>query len=110
MNKADELKILADAAKKLGKDSYLGDALLELLPFVESEMRSDIFPDLAGSIRHYERRLVEQRKEEKELDAKIKEKREELRQVGCLTVNAESRLSVVKDEIKELVSKLNRCL
>ena len=110
MTKAEELKILSDAAKKLGKDSYLGGALLELLPFVESEIRSDIYPDLAGTIRSMEHNLVDSRQDLKEIDEKIKASKKALQDVEQSVLIARERRAAVCDEIRDLVGKLNRCL
>lgn len=43
MTKRKELEILAEAAARLGPDSYAGTWLREQLPFIEQDMRSD-FP------------------------------------------------------------------
>ena len=44
MTKNDELSILRDAIARLGPHSYLGPWLEDQLPWIESDMRSDIPP------------------------------------------------------------------
>lgn len=77
MNKADELKLMADLAKKLGNDSYCGPALVQLLPYIESQMRADFPVDLLGQFKGMidgtvalEAAYQAKRKEVAELEAK----------------------------------------
>jgi len=49
MNKSDEIQILADCADKLGSDSYCGQWLRDQIPFIESDLRSDIAPGILAS-------------------------------------------------------------
>jgi hypothetical protein len=44
MKKSQELEILRECAEKLGADSYCGPWLLDQLPFIENDMRSDFLP------------------------------------------------------------------
>ena len=44
MTKQDELDILRDTIARLGPNSYLGPWLQDQLPWIESDMRSDIPP------------------------------------------------------------------
>jgi len=44
MTKQDELSILRNAIARLGPNSYLGPWLEDQLPWIESDMRSDIPP------------------------------------------------------------------
>jgi hypothetical protein len=44
MTKQDEIKTLRECAEKLGPNSYCGDWLLDQLPFIENDMRSDFLP------------------------------------------------------------------
>ena len=44
MTKNEELSILRDAIARLGPNSYLGPWLEDQLPWIESDMRSDIPP------------------------------------------------------------------
>ena len=81
LSKAEELKILEATIEKLGPDSYLGPALEELLPFVASSIRSDLQPDLLGSLELMKAnlsRLADQRilysAELRDMEASIKSK------------------------------------
>ena len=44
MTKSQEIETLRETAEKLGSNSYCGDWLLDQLPFIESDMRSDFLP------------------------------------------------------------------
>ena len=44
MTKDQELEILRDTIARLGVNSYVGPWLLDQLPWIESDMRSDIPP------------------------------------------------------------------
>jgi hypothetical protein len=44
MTKNEELEILRDTISRLGPNSYLGPWLEDQLPWIESDMRSDIPP------------------------------------------------------------------
>jgi septal ring factor EnvC (AmiA/AmiB activator) len=107
MNKVEELAILSAAAKKLGNDSYLGGALLALLPFVESQMRSDIFPDLAGSIRMLENDIVENRKSLKSLEERIAEKKMELGALESSVISAKRVKEESSSALREMMNKLS---
>jgi cell division septum initiation protein DivIVA len=59
LTKAQEIMVLEDAIKKLGKHSYLGPFLTEQVPFLASALHSDMPPNplseahaLARSIEH----------------------------------------------------------
>jgi hypothetical protein len=44
MKKTQELEILRECAEKLGPNSYCGPWLLDQLPFIERDMRSNMLP------------------------------------------------------------------
>ena len=44
MKKTQEIETLRDCAEKLGPNSYCGPWLLDQLPFIGRDMRSDMFP------------------------------------------------------------------
>jgi len=44
MTKSQEIETLRECAEKLGSNSYCGDWLIDQLPFIESDMRSDFLP------------------------------------------------------------------
>ena len=44
MTKENEIKILNECIKKLGKNSYCGTWLNEQMPYIESAIKSDVHP------------------------------------------------------------------
>jgi hypothetical protein len=44
MTKNDEIDTLFACAKKLGGDSYCGPWLMDQIPYIQSDIRSDILP------------------------------------------------------------------
>jgi cell division septum initiation protein DivIVA len=44
MTKSQEIETLRECAEKLGPNSYCGDWLIDQLPFIENDMRSDFLP------------------------------------------------------------------
>jgi hypothetical protein len=46
MTKSQEIETLRECAEKLGPNSYCGDWLIDQLPFIESDMRSDFLPQM----------------------------------------------------------------
>lgn len=46
MNKQDELETLRKTAEKLGANSYCGPWLLDQIPQIEQDLRSDFFPQI----------------------------------------------------------------
>jgi len=49
MNKQDELETLRKTAEKLGENSYCGPWLLDQIPQIEQDIRSDFFPQITWS-------------------------------------------------------------
>lgn len=49
-SKSEEIRILTAAADSLGHDSYCGQWLREQIPFIESDIRSDIEPGILASV------------------------------------------------------------
>ena len=62
-SKSEEIQILTAAADSLGSDSYCGAWLREQIPFIESDIRSDIEPGIlaSASIQDCARRCAEMR-------------------------------------------------
>jgi hypothetical protein len=46
MTKSKEIETLRETAEKLGSNSYCGPWLLEQLPYIENDMRSDFLPQM----------------------------------------------------------------
>lgn len=57
MNKQDEIETLRKVAEKLGANSYCGPWLLDQLPQIEQDIRSDFFPQITWA---ESRRIQEQ--------------------------------------------------
>ena len=49
MTKQDEIYLLTTCAETLGSDSYCGPWLKDQIPFVEHDIRCDIFPNASWS-------------------------------------------------------------
>lgn len=47
MTKQQEISTIRQLAEKLGTDSYLGPWLLEQIPFLEQDLRSDLHPQVS---------------------------------------------------------------
>lgn len=62
-SKSEEIQILTAAADSLGSDSYCGAWLREQIPFIESDIQSDIEPGIlaSASIQDCTRRCAEMR-------------------------------------------------
>lgn len=73
ISKADEIKILAAAVKKLGNDSYLGPELARLIPWIEMEIRSDICPDLRACVEVSAMLVADRSQELKEMEGRLRD-------------------------------------
>jgi hypothetical protein len=62
-SKSEEIQILTECADRLGSESYCGAWLREQIPFIESDIRSDIEPGIlsSASIQDCARRCAEMR-------------------------------------------------
>jgi len=106
--KAEEIKILETAAKKLGENSYLGPAILALLPALEADMRSDFMPDLVGYLNCMEKDLAAKKEDLKDAEARIKalnqlklDRENELRRL-------ETHIEAAKEKIRSMCGSLNQ--
>ena len=72
-SKSDEIQILTQCADSLGSDSYCGAWLREQIPFIESDIQSDIEPGIlaSASIQDCARKCFEMRGEAMRERAKI---------------------------------------
>jgi hypothetical protein len=63
MTKNEEIQILTECADRLGPDSYCGAWLREQIPFIESDIRSDVEPGIlaSASLQEWTRRCAEMR-------------------------------------------------
>lgn len=100
MTKAEEIKILSAAAKKLGNDSYLGDALSALIPHIEMEIRSDIIPNLLLLIKDMERRAVDADLRYRDISILCTEKEATLKGMNLTLDNMANRRDDLEEEIE----------
>jgi cell division septum initiation protein DivIVA len=65
MTKNEEIQIITECADRLGPDSYCGSWLREQIPFIESDIQSDIGPGIlaSASIQDCARKCFEMRGE-----------------------------------------------
>lgn len=46
MNKSEEITLLRETSRKLGRDSYTGEVLAAILPSIEADIANDVFPEV----------------------------------------------------------------
>lgn len=106
MNKKQEYELLKEVAQKLGPNSYLGPAILELGPWIEQQMLSDIQPEIRSTLSELETRKTELKKEiiemEKHLENLRQEKMSQQNDLDRLT----RQLASSKTEIKNFGHRL----
>lgn len=80
MNKQDELETLRKTAEKLGANSYCGPWLLDQIPQIEQDIRSDFFPQItwAESRRIQDQHLANAKTQAEFLLKQAKEKAERM--------------------------------
>lgn len=106
MTKQKEIDILRQAVDSLGSDSYLGPALSRLIPWAESQIRSDIDPDLVSELRRTEAEITENMERIKVLRESISAQERNLRAIEERYADSSARFQTVKNEIKALYSVL----
>jgi len=95
MTKNEEIETLRKTAEKLGPDSYCGDWLLDQLPFIESDMRSDFLPQTSWT---------ETRKLEQNTIALAKE------QAARILKDAEEQATRIKKDAQDSADMIRRTL
>lgn len=73
LTKTEEIKILQAAIKKLGNDSYLGPQLALLVPYIESQIRADIMPDILTCVQITEKLLTDNQAKLNEMEVRIRD-------------------------------------
>ena len=102
MTKQQEIDILIQTADTLGDDSYMGPSLKKLIPWIESEIRSDFEPSLVTELKsakeevEYHKDLLNKLKEE---EKKIADR---IRNLELTSQIAEGQLSHIQDTVKDL--------
>jgi cell division septum initiation protein DivIVA len=111
-SKSDEIQILTAAADSLGSDSYCGAWLREQIPFIESDIRSDLEPGVlaSASIQDCSRRCAEMRADAmRERDKIILDARNEAERIMDAALKlADSIRSVVKRDIESALYKIEK--
>jgi hypothetical protein len=76
MTKQNELETLFECAKKLGGDSYCGPWLMDQIPYIQSDIRSDMLPTQTWTEtrRLHDEMLTEARKQAAEIVKTAEEK------------------------------------
>ena len=104
MTKNEELSILRDTIARLGPNSYVGPWLLDQLPWIESDMRSDIPPMSSYSqcrtVRAEELEENRKRIADMESEAKIR--------IGHLEDRIVRTYSSASSYLRQLASQLDR--
>ena len=100
MTKNEEIQIITECADRLGPDSYCGAWLREQIPFIESDIRSDVEPGIlaSASIQDCSRRCAEMRSEAmRERDRILSDARKEADQIRAQAVRFNE---LQRDELK----------
>ena len=112
MSKNEEIQILADCADKLGSESYCGSWLRDQIPFIESDLRSDIAPGIlaSASISDCTRRCAEMRaKAIEERDKIILDARDEAERIMDAALKlADSIRSGLRRDIESALHQITR--
>ena len=105
MNKQDELETLRKVAEKLGSNSYCGPWLLDQLPQIEQDIRSDFFPQItwSESRRIQDQHLANAKTQAEFLLKQAKEKADRMIQ-DAEKHSAQVRASLIRDMEKIIAS------
>jgi hypothetical protein len=103
MNKQDEIETLRKTAEKLGENSYCGPWLLDQLPQIEQDIRSDFFPQItwAESRRIQDQHLANAKTQAEFMLKQAKEKAERMVQ-DAEKHSAQIRASLIRDMEKAI--------
>ena len=111
-SKSEEIQILSAAADQLGSDSYCGAWLREQIPFIESDIQSDIEPGIlaSASIQDCARKCFEMRGEAMRERAKIiQDARDEAERIMDAALKlADSIRSGLKRDIEAALYKIEK--
>ncbi|MFZ9455759.1 MAG: hypothetical protein ACO27Q_11080 [Bacteroidia bacterium] len=105
MTKNDELETLRKTAEKLGANSYCGPWLLDQLPQIEQDIRSDYFPQItwAESRRIQEQHIANAKTQAEFMLKQAKDKAERMIQ-DAEKHSAQVRASLIRDIEKVIAS------
>lgn len=105
MTKNDEIETLRKTAEKLGANSYCGPWLLDQLPQIEQDIRSDYFPQItwAESRRIQEQHIANAKAQAEFLLKQAKEKADRMIQ-DAEKHSAQVRASLIRDIEKAIAA------
>ena len=105
MNKQDEIETLRKTAEKLGENSYCGPWLLDQLPQIEQDIRSDFFPQITWteSRRIQDQHLANAKTQAEFLLKQAKDKADRMIQ-DAQKHSAQIRSSLIRDLEKAIAS------
>ena len=110
-SKSEEIQILTAAADSLGSESYCGAWLREQIPFIESDIQSDIEPGIlaSASIQACGRRCDEMRARAiEERDRILSDARKEADQIRAQAVRFnELQREELKRTLKAILSRID---
>jgi hypothetical protein len=106
MTKNDEIETLRKTAEKLGENSYCGPWLLDQIPQIEQDIRSDFFPQItwSESRRIQDQHLANAKTQAEFLLKQAKEKAERMIQDAEIRA-AQIRASLIRD-LEKAISNL----
>ena len=111
LSKSQEIQILTQCADSLGSNSYCGPWLREQIPFIESDIRSDIEPGIlaSASIQDCTRRCAEMRADAmRDSDKIISDARKEADQIRAQAVRfSELQREELKRTLKAILSRID---
>ena len=109
--KSDEIQILTAAADQLGSDSYCGSWLREQIPFIESDIKSDVGPGIlaSASIQACAQRCDEMlARAIRERDRILSDARKEADQIRARSIQfTELQRDALKRTLKEILSRID---
>lgn len=105
MNKQQEIETLRKAGETLGENSYCGPWLLDQLPQIEQDIRSDYFPQItwAESRRIQEQHIASAKTQAEFLLKQAKEKADRIIQ-DAEKVSQQTRARLMRDLEKAIAS------
>lgn len=106
MTKKEEVDLLRETADRLGPDSYVGPALIELLPLVWHDIRSDFQPDLLGHLKRMEQQADDKAREVADLEVKLQDINTKIAQGEATLRHINDQLDKVKDQARDAMAHL----
>lgn len=106
MTKSQEIETLRETAEKLGSNSYCGDWLLDQIPFIERDIRADMFPQMGwADTRKLEQNTIALAKEQAARIIKDAEENAERIKIDARK-NADLIRNILKMELQKAIDAL----